>query len=233
MSSTQTAESTRNRNDRYRTIIPPEKLDEILPIVIGVGAVGRQIALQLSAIGVKNLMTIDHDTVEIENLGPQGYLPVDCGISKVVATAKMCGMMNPDGRLYPRFSRFKRTMPEEWLQESKLPKAAIFNAVDSIETRGAIWDSVKESAAFYVDGRMSGEVIRVLASSEPLTDQYYTSTLFTAEEAHQGACTAKSTIYTASIAAGLMIGQFTKWIRGLPVERDTILNLISMEMVQQ
>jgi molybdopterin-synthase adenylyltransferase len=33
-----------------------------------------------------------------------------------------------------------------------------------------------------------------------------------------------NTIYTASIAAGLMIGQFTRWLRGLPVEADLLLN---------
>ena len=45
-----------------------------------------------------------------------------------------------------------------------------------------------------------------------------------------GSCTARSTVYTASIAAGLMLGQFTKWLRGLPLERDLSLNLLAAEM---
>jgi sulfur carrier protein ThiS adenylyltransferase len=44
------------------------------------------------------------------------------------------------------------------------------------------------------------------------------------------ACTARSTIYTASIAAGLMVSQFTRWLRGLPVERDLLLNLLAAEL---
>ena len=44
------------------------------------------------------------------------------------------------------------------------------------------------------------------------------------------ACTAKSTIYTANIAAGLMLHQFTRWLRGLPVERDLMLNLLAGEL---
>ncbi len=36
-------------------------------------------------------------------------------------------------------------------------------------------------------------------------------------------------IYTASIAAGLGVSQFAKWLRGLPVEPDTALNLLTAE----
>ena len=77
---------------------------------------------------------------------------------------------------------------------------------------------------------MSAEVIRVLAAGEPVHDGYYAMTLFDQREAHVGACTARSTIYTASIAAGLMLGQFTKWLRELPLERDLTLNLLSAEL---
>ena len=106
----------------------------------------------------------------------------------------------------------------------------VFACVDSIEIRGLIWEAVKTSAAFFVDGRMSAEVIRVVTAAHPATDRYYSTTLFAPEQAYGDACTAKSTVYTASIAAGLMLGQFTKWLRDLPVERDLMLNLLAAEM---
>jgi sulfur carrier protein ThiS adenylyltransferase len=77
---------------------------------------------------------------------------------------------------------------------------------------------------------MSAEVIRVLAVASPATDRHYPQTLFTAEEAYAGACTARSTIYTASIAAGLMLGQMTRWLRDLPVDADLMLNLLAAEL---
>jgi molybdopterin-synthase adenylyltransferase len=77
---------------------------------------------------------------------------------------------------------------------------------------------------------MSAEVLRVLAVDYPAIDSYYPSTLFAPEQAHAGACTARSTIYTASIAASLMIHQFAKWLRGLPVDGDVTLNLLAAEM---
>ena len=35
---------------------------------------------------------------------------------------------------------------------------------------------------------------------------------------------------TANIAAGLMVGQFARWLRGLGVERDLTLNLLAAEL---
>ena len=60
--------------------------------------------------------------------------------------------------------------------------------------------------------------------------QHYPTTLFHAEEAFVGPCTAKTTIYCANIAAGLMIAQFTKYLRGWPVDADVQLNLLAAEM---
>ena len=66
--------------------------------------------------------------------------------------------------------------------------------------------------------RMLGEVIRVLTVAETVGRETYPATLFPQAEAQAGRCTAHGTVYTASIAAGLMLHQFTRWLRGVPVE---------------
>ena len=90
---------------------------------------------------------------------------------------------------------------------------------------------VRATAGFFADGRMAAEVIRVLASGEPRTDSSYSRTLFAGGEAYAGTCTAKSTIYSASIAAGLMVAQWARWLRGQPVTPDQTLNLLAAELV--
>ena len=77
---------------------------------------------------------------------------------------------------------------------------------------------------------MAAEVIRILASDHPLSDDDYPRTLFAASEAFVGSCTSKSTIYAASVAAGLMVGQFARWLRGVPVIGDQVLNLLAAEL---
>ena len=76
-----------DRDARQRAIVPPERLAACHAVVIGVGAVGRQAALQLAAVGVSRMTLIDHDTVEVANLAPQAYWPADLGRPKVDATA--------------------------------------------------------------------------------------------------------------------------------------------------
>jgi hypothetical protein len=73
-------------------------------------------------------------------------------------------------------------------------------------------------------------VFRVLAAMAPAAGPSDAANLFPPEQAHVGACTAKATIYNAHIAAGPMLGQFTRWLRHLPVEANLLLNLLSMEL---
>ena len=72
-----------NRDLRQRSVVPPERLAACHALVVGVGAVGRQVALQLAAVGVPRLTLFDDDRVAVENLAPQGYWVEDLGLPKV------------------------------------------------------------------------------------------------------------------------------------------------------
>ena len=79
---------------------------------------------------------------------------------------------------------------------------AVFCCVDSISARAAIWRSAGTACRFWCDGRMLGEVIRVLSVADGAGRTHYSGTLFNQSEAQVGRCTARGTIYTAVIAAG-------------------------------
>ncbi|MCK4602277.1 MAG: ThiF family adenylyltransferase [Phycisphaerae bacterium] len=189
--------------------------------VIGVGAIGRQVALQLTAMGIVWLQLIDFDTVEESNLASQGYLEDDLGRSKVQATANLCQQINHQLDVHEIDERFRR---------STEIGNAVFCCVDSIETRRLIWEAVKDRSSFFCDGRMSAEILRILTACDAASRDYYLTTLFSAGEAYAGACTAKTTIYCANIAAGIMLAQFTKHLRNLPVDPDIQLNLLTSEI---
>ena len=76
---------------------------------------------------------------------------------------------------------------------------------------------------------MMGETIRISSLPSVQGRKHYPATLFPQGEAQRGACTARNTIYAASIAAGLMVHQFTRWLRGIPVEADTAFDLLAMD----
>ena len=77
---------------------------------------------------------------------------------------------------------------------------------------------------------MRGEVIRVLAAWDEVSRRRYTESLFSQAEAHAGSCTSRSTIYAASIAAGLMVHQLARWLRGVTPESEVTVNLLAAEM---
>lgn len=213
--------NNQERYSRQRDIVPPERLAQCKATVIGVGAIGRQVAVQLAAMGMPWLQLVDFDHVEESNLASQGYLQNDLGKSKVEATAVLCQQLNSSLKIHELNDRFKRSM--------KIGNV-VFVCVDKIETRRLIWESIKDTTSFFVDGRMSAEVLRVLTASDLASRQHYPTTLFAASEAYAGPCTAKTTIYYANIAAGLMISQSSKWLRNLPIDADIQVNLLSMEL---
>ena len=209
------------RYSRQQDIVPPDRLASCQATVVGVGAIGRQVALQLAAMGIPWLQLIDFDTVEISNLATQGYLVKDMNQPKVDATAAFCRQMNFDLNVEVIPDRFKRSTPVG---------NCVFCCVDSIVTRRLIWDAVKDKVTFFCDGRMSAEVLRVITACDEKGREYYPQTLFTAEQAQAGPCTAKATIYCANIAAGFMLAQFTKYLRLLPLDPDVQVNLLAAEI---
>jgi sulfur carrier protein ThiS adenylyltransferase len=212
---------TQDRYSRQQDIVPAERIVDCKATVIGVGAIGRQVALQLAAMGIPWLQLVDFDRVETPNLASQGYLEGDIGFLKVEATAVLCRRINSEIDIVPEPERFRRSMEIGHV---------VFCCVDRIDIRRLIWDAVKDSTSFYVDGRMSAETLRILTACDIESRQHYPTTLFRTEEAFVGPCTAKTTIYCANIAAGLMVAQFAKYLRGLPIDPDIQLNLLASEM---
>ena len=206
---------------RQRDIVPVDRIADCKATVIGVGAIGRQVALQLSAMGISWLQLIDHDTVEWSNLASQGYLEGDMGKLKVNATLDLCWKINAATQIQAVPERFRRSMAIG---------NVVFCCVDKIAVRRLIWESVKDKVSFFVDGRMSAEVLRVLTACDAKSREHYPTTLFNTDEAFIGPCTAKTTIYCANIAAGLMLAQFTKYLRQLPIDPDIQLNLLTSEL---
>lgn len=213
-----------NNNERYsrqKDIVPAERIAECKATVIGVGAIGRQVALQLTAIGIPWLQLIDFDCIEQSNISSQGYFEDDLERFKVDATADICWKINSSLEIQLVPDRFRRSMNIGDI---------VFCCVDSIEARRLIWQAVKDKTRFVCDGRMSAEVLRVITAYDNQSRKYYPTTLFHSEQAYAGPCTAKTTIYCANIAAGLMLSQFTKYLRQLPIDSDIQFNILASEL---
>lgn len=210
-----------SRFSRQEALVPSEKHAPC--VVIGVGAVGRNVALQLASIGVRDLTLIDFDTVEDHNVTTQGYPLHSIGSPKVAATAEDCLRLDNTVVITQINDRFRKHFA------NRMQKHCVFCAVDSMTARKTLWESFS-NAPLFVDTRVLGESIRVLSSS-PGCDTCYEESLYSSEEALAGSCTSKMTIYSANIAAGLAVHAYTRHLRGFLPNGDVCLSLLSSEML--
>jgi sulfur carrier protein ThiS adenylyltransferase len=213
-----------NRYSRQEAAVNQNLLNDIPITIVGLGAIGRELALKLAQMGAGKLSLVDFDTVEEPNICTQGYTESDVGKPKVEVSAEACININKDINieLFPR--RFSAGM--------KVNKIT-FCCVDSMEARKLIWDTVKENTDLFIDTRMSTEVLRVLVANNDDTKAYYETTLFSDEQAYQEGCTTKATCYCASIAAGVAASNLAKWSRAQEdlIEKDFTYNILAAEVM--
>ena len=211
-----------DRFSRQEDLVPQDKLRNIYASVIGVGATGRQVALQLAAIGIQHLYLYDHDLVDPNNVTTQCYRAADIGKAKVKVMAKDIRAIDSEIDLH--------TFPRKYAMSDFLGDVC-FCCVDGITTRGAIWqDFPKDNQHLWLDSRVGGETVRILSAVDATGRAHYPETIFTPDEGATGRCTTQMTIYIANIAAGLLVATFSKWLRGITPDPDIVLNVSAMEM---
>lgn len=208
------------RYERQEELVPLSRLDGVLVEIIGTGAVGRQVALQLAAMGVPKIRLTDFDKVEEVNLAPQGFREADIGMFKVSAVAKAMKENNSTIEIVEENGRFKKSQVT--------PGAVVFCCVDDMDIRKFIFDNYRVSKLF-VDGRMSAETLKVFTAYNRDSVAHYEKNLFPQAEAFTGRCTARSTIYSASLIAALMVSMLAKFLRDHDPEKEIEMNILTAE----
>ena len=212
-----------NRYERHRDIFDAQGVSLA---IVGVGAVGRQAAIQAAAIGCGSIQLIDFDIVGDENLAAQGYKEFDLGLPKVEAMERELRAIN---------SQIKIECINDQYEVGQITADVVFACVDTMPCRTALFTNEAPRCGLFVDARMSAELCRILTvtRAHSASMDRYKQTLFTQEEMHADRCTSKSTIYCASITGALMISELTKYLRGLDGPTDYTFYIPVVEIVKQ
>lgn len=115
--------------------------------IIGVGAIGSNMAEQLARLGFSNIHLFDFDSVEPHNITNQIYTTEDMYTLKTEAMAKKMKQINPE---------IKVTCHNEgWKEDTELQGFVIL-ALDNIETRAEIVKEIRfnELVPFVLDMRI-------------------------------------------------------------------------------
>lgn len=178
--------------------------------VIGVGAVGRQVALQLGAMGIGQIELVDFDKIENHNICNQGWNVRDVGRFKVAQVRRAIEALSPRTECVDVSQRV-----EEVFMDSNLEGMdAVFCCVDSMETRKKIVETVDVEKTPVIDARMIGEHIEVRVIKGVKERDRWLMEWFPSSEAAEATCGSIGTIYSSNIAGGLMLAAFVQLLRG-------------------
>lgn len=201
---------------RYGNIIDPDALKEPVTIV-GCGAIGRQVGLQLAAFGCTNIDVWDGDMVEEVNVGTQGWYRKSIGEYKAVVLHQEMVWHMPTHHGYDFRDEFWSSGDKEHVGRV-MDREAVFSCVDNMDVRKQLFEVVGRDDArcrWFFDARMGMETGWVFAVdlSDEGSRKAYEKTLFPQSEAAELPCMSRATIYNANIIAGLMVKAFAYTLR--------------------
>lgn len=145
------------RQERLREIGPggQARLAHAHAVIVGVGALGSQIAELLCRAGVGRLTLIDPDVVDITNLQRQClYAETDVGAPKVLAAQARLAQINSQVEITAHCTEFDaRFMAETGLADDV---GVLLDGLDQLDTRLMLNDLAQERGIPYVYGAALG-----------------------------------------------------------------------------
>ena len=198
------------RFDRQEELIPRARMLQESATVIGVGAVGRQVALQLVALGIPRLQLIDFATVTLADVIAEGFLSEDVGAPKVDAVGGLCHRAEPLLDLQTLCERFR---------PSQVAGANVFCCLAAKTDRLPVWEPLCKHCRFWGDASRSAEAVRVLVAGDEGDHRSYRRILADSDgDAARPA--AVPLAYMGALAAALLMHQFVRYLRNQPLVVD-------------
>lgn len=190
---------------RQWDVVPQKILFEEVWLV-GLGGIGSWVGLALSKMGFDELVLYDFDNVAIENAGTQLYGATHVNKFKVDSFIEIASLLSVGEK--------RRFTPRTKWTSAFMHEGVALLMVDTMEMRAQFFkEQTKYCAGTYswcsrwlFDARMSAEEAHLyIIDLERKEDRdFYAKTLYTDAQAAQEPCTARATVYTGMMIAGLI-----------------------------
>ncbi len=197
--------------------------------IIGVGATGSKIAMELAKLGIKNIHIWDDDVIEGHNLANQHFIESDIGELKVSALAQH--IVDATGCIV--------TQHPCRVEGGEPLGAYVFNLVDSMKDRKAIWEGsikLKPMTKVMFESRMGGNNGRIYTVNplEMKDIEGWEGTLYEDEEAPVSACGASSTVgATGDLITGFIVWNFMRHVSNCKISNEIIFSIEPMMLLEQ
>lgn len=208
---------------RHRAIFDPDSFGNRRIDVIGAGATGSAVTLELAKLGVQNIHVWDDDIVEPHNLANQLYGPEDVGFPKVEAL-KLLIQDQADMEIVPHRMKVEKDFRVALGD-------VVFILTDTMESRKEIFEDViygNKNTKFCIETRMGTEHI-MIHSFSPLDEreiEVWKKTLYKDEETVTSACGTPITVgATAKLVSSFAVWQFLNWLRETEIDNSVLVSL--------
>ena len=212
---------------RHLLIFDPHHFGVRRVDVIGCGAVGSRIAMEVAKLGVQNLHLWDFDTIESHNIANQLFHLGDIGKPKADTLAIHIEVA----------TGLKPVVHRERVANRQAFGEVVFLAVDTMADRKSIFEQslrLNFATQLVVEVRMGAEELRVYGFSPRARRdcQIWTESLSDDEATVESACGAQTTVgATAGITACLAVHRFLQWYRQDVVRDPTHTAELPIEQV--
>lgn len=196
--------------------------------IVGCGATGSRVALELVKLGVRRLRLWDDDRVEEHNIANQAFEAQDAGQYKVNALARLIARQAEDVEVSARVERVR----ESGSQILQWP--VLFLLTDSMSSRKQIGEGLKRNMKVQqlVETRLGTNIGYVygLDARIPSHHKQWMDTLSEDAVVETSACGARITIgASAAMLSGMAVWFFMNWAarrQGKEIKTETVNELV-------
>ncbi len=208
---------------RQFDLIDPSLLEKSITI-IGAGGIGSWSTLALAKMGCSLIGVQDFDKVELENTASQLYGEKHIGMYKVDALQEIVEELTSI-KIVPNY--------DHWEKNTPVISPIVVSGLDSLDVRGDLWESIKNNpmVEWYIDGRMSGNIIRIYTVKIGEDNAWYEKTLVGDKNLEPEACTSKAVCYNTLSCAGIIADLIKKVCKGESYKREVIVDLVNLEIL--
>lgn len=191
---------------RNKDIIDQSKLDEIT--VIGAGGIGSTLIRILSIMGFDVAHIFDEDKLEEHNLSTTSFDQQYIGDQKSFAGAEV----------FERYNGSTAHAYNHWSRGDILTPKTILGP-DNMEVRREVYEQWEKlpDREFLIDMRMGATSMEIITATIEQDD--FLNTWQPSADISDAPCTAKHTIFTANIVAGLGVNQIFNLLDNRPYYR--------------
>ncbi|HBK35000.1 TPA: hypothetical protein DDZ01_03330 [Candidatus Uhrbacteria bacterium] len=207
---------------RHLSVFSPDEFGDRRVDVIGLGATGSRITLELARLGIRNLHGWDYDTVSEVNLANQAFAVEDIGRLKAEATARLV-KANTGLDLQTHVERVDGT---------QVLGEIVFVLPDTMASRREIFERglrMKLRTKLMIETRMGADSLRVYTfnPSRPAHIRAYQDTFHDDVPQVTSVCGGKTSVgATAETISGIAVWQLIRWFSIVQGADDVLDNEI-------